>query len=288
MTDRYGLPYKGSKNKIAKWVIDCLPPNDNFYDLFCGGCSVTHAALESGRYKGKFIANDVIGELPQTFMKAAHGELNIDYKFVTRDEFFKRKDNDIVVRLCYSFGTKGDTYLYGRDREDFKKAAHNAIVFQEFDELAKFGYDLSGVCTQSTINDRYVAAKKFFRGLKTTNATLLIENLQRLQRFIELQSLERLYHDVNISPNSTVYCDIPYIGTSGYGNEFDHKDFYQWCLTREFPVFVSEYQMPEEFVPIAVKGKRVTLSKDVNNTLKGEKIFVQKRYAEKYKRDLFI
>lgn len=34
---RYGLPYKGSKNQIAKWLIDQLPPAETFVDLFFGG-----------------------------------------------------------------------------------------------------------------------------------------------------------------------------------------------------------------------------------------------------------
>lgn len=34
---RYGLPYKGSKNKIAEWVVDTLPRADVFVDLFFGG-----------------------------------------------------------------------------------------------------------------------------------------------------------------------------------------------------------------------------------------------------------
>jgi hypothetical protein len=89
-------------------------------------------------------------------------------------------------------------------------------------------------------------------------------------------------------PNSTVYCDIPYFGTTGYGMEFDHKDFYEWALSRDFPVFVSEYWMPDDFVCIAMKEKRVTYASDRNDILKVEKIFVQKRYAEKYKRELYL
>ena len=42
---RYGLPYMGSKNKIAEWVLSYLPQADNFYDLFCGGCAITHCAI---------------------------------------------------------------------------------------------------------------------------------------------------------------------------------------------------------------------------------------------------
>lgn len=33
----YGLPYKGSKQAICKWLFNQLPPAENFYDLFGGG-----------------------------------------------------------------------------------------------------------------------------------------------------------------------------------------------------------------------------------------------------------
>ena len=39
---RYGLPYKGSKNAIAEWIVNALPDAECFVDLFCGGGAVTH------------------------------------------------------------------------------------------------------------------------------------------------------------------------------------------------------------------------------------------------------
>ena len=31
---RYGVPYKGSKNQIAPWVLSVLSSAENFYDVF--------------------------------------------------------------------------------------------------------------------------------------------------------------------------------------------------------------------------------------------------------------
>lgn len=33
----YGIPYKGSKNKVTKWLLSLLPKGEVFVDLFCGG-----------------------------------------------------------------------------------------------------------------------------------------------------------------------------------------------------------------------------------------------------------
>lgn len=43
----YGIPYQGSKSKIAPWVVEHLPSSDVLVDLFAGGCAITHCELES-------------------------------------------------------------------------------------------------------------------------------------------------------------------------------------------------------------------------------------------------
>lgn len=65
---RYGLPYMGSKNTIAKDIVQFLPQRKNFYDLFAGGCAVCHAALESGKWQNIF-ANDITNA-PKLFKEA--------------------------------------------------------------------------------------------------------------------------------------------------------------------------------------------------------------------------
>ena len=57
---KYGLPYRGSKSRIAEWVVSVLPPAPVLVDLFAGGCAVTHAALHSGKW-GRIVANYVSG-----------------------------------------------------------------------------------------------------------------------------------------------------------------------------------------------------------------------------------
>ena len=68
MIKRYGVPYKGSKNQIAEWVYSHFPKATNFYDLFAGGCAVTHCALLSGEFENYFV-ND-ISDYPEVFLKA--------------------------------------------------------------------------------------------------------------------------------------------------------------------------------------------------------------------------
>jgi hypothetical protein len=62
-------------------------------------------------------------------------------------------------------------------------------------------------------------------------------------------------------------------------HDFDHERFFDWIRHRDFPVFVSEYYMPDDFVCIASTDKTCTYS--ATKTIKrGERLFVHKRWAE--------
>lgn len=55
---------------------------------------------------------------------------------------------------------------------------------------------------------------------------------------------------------------------------FDHDAFYEWALRQTEPIFISEYDMPDDFVAIAEWGRVSTFSA-INNALKRiEKLFV--------------
>ena len=115
-----------------------------------------------------------------------------------------------------------------------------------------------------------------------------LQRLQRLQRLQHLQRLQRLQHltinngdyrDVRIPANATVYCDPPYLGTEGYnGMTFDHGEFWQWVASRDFPVYVSEFSAPEDFVPI-FKTTRRSLMQGGSGAVVVEKLFVHRRFA---------
>ena len=56
------------------------------------------------------------------------------------------------------------------------------------------------------------------------------------------------YLDMEIPVGSTVYCDPPYAGTTGYQSGFDSQEFWDWCeslVGKGCRVFVSEYDAPE-------------------------------------------
>lgn len=394
----YGLPYKGSKNNIAKWVISNLPASHTFVDLFAGGCAVTHAAILSGKF-GRFIANDIT-EYPQVFRDAIDGKYRNECRWISREDFFRLKDDDPYVRLCWSFGTGMQTYLYDPEVERFKNHLHAvffagtptsarlawkgfvrefAKVRDEIGELTQKVLKLCAACdvapqynADGTLNtkaihtdvfrvksaylrkylqnalklsgltqkdvDRHLGnymSRHYFgesqwmlpsseqyeklqeilpaltipwaslneslqrlerlQSLQSLGSLQSLESLQRLQRLQRLESLESLqslerlklprkdYSDVAIPPGATVYCDPPYANTTGYIDDFDHERFYRWLRSMEFPVFVSEYSMPDDFICFASIDKACTYpsSKTIKRV---EKMFVHERWADAVRR----
>ena len=139
---RFGVPYQGSKNKIAEWIIDNLPEDETLVDLFAGGCAVTHAAMLSGKWN-KVIAND-IGDAPEVFCNAISGKYADEKRWISREDFQNLKDTDPYVSLCWSFGNNRSDYLYAQEVEPWKKALHYARVFGDCSLLQEMGIDSDG------------------------------------------------------------------------------------------------------------------------------------------------
>ena len=126
---KYGLPYKGSKNKLAPKIFELFPQKKNFYDLFCGGCAMTHYGMLHNKFE-KFIINDINPMCPTLFFDAVNGKFKNETRWISREDFLN--SNEPYVKFCWSFGNNLRSYLYGEEIEPYKKACHYAIVFDDF------------------------------------------------------------------------------------------------------------------------------------------------------------
>ena len=255
---RLGVPYQGSKNQIAKEIIGMLPRGKRFVDLFAGGCAMTHAAMISGKYDC-FLANDLHGFGLRLFQDAIVGKCNGKWKeWVSREEFMAKRDTDPLIALCWSFGNNGATYLYGRDKESLKHELH-------------------------------VARENGVKGQEELRSFETVYGLERLQELAQVQGLGTSflsYSDYQHEDGDIVYCDPPYrSATEPYrflkrsGISFDFDAFDEWVLTRDYPVFVSEYSMPSGFASIWEKAKIKLMSSKKDGSKIVEHIFVADRYA---------
>jgi hypothetical protein len=101
--------------------------------------------------------------------------------------------------------------------------------------------------------------------------------------------LQEDYRDVVIPKGATVYCDIPYKGTKEYVNGgFNHDEFYEWVLSKDFPIFISEYSMPDDdFTCIGLRQVQTLMNGKGSDGVKEEKLFVQTKFADNILYPLF-
>jgi hypothetical protein len=114
---QYGIPYQGSKSAICDNLIRVFPKADNFYDVFGGGFSVTHAMLvRRPKDYQRFFFNEIRPGVCDLVQCAIRGEFNYDTfkpKWIDREGFFARKDSDHYVKICWSFGNNGVPFRQG-------------------------------------------------------------------------------------------------------------------------------------------------------------------------------
>jgi len=196
-------------------------------------------------------------------------------------------------------GTQMTGHYFGKSQWQFP-------TFEEYEKMKAF-MPLERAYGEVTNYRRLLERLQSLESLESLQSLESLESLQRLQRLQRLERLQSLqslespalrsrvsvfgadYRKVPIPDGAAVYCDPPYKGTAGYvSGAFDHDAFFEWARTREFPVLISEFSAPDDFVLIAEKRKPVRLAGSVGcsfSDAKTEKLFAHKRHAGAFIRD---
>ena len=226
MVENYGLPYTGSKSRIAHWVIDQLPQGRVLIDAFAGGCAITHRALLSQKWQ-TIIANDINGKYPQLFADAVRGKYRDERRWISREDFERLKSKDAFVACCWSFANNLCHYMYSKGIEPYKRALHYAIVFDDFAPMQELMPEVAQAVAdaihwiRNTHERRVTAQKVIVKTLKrltgdnyahqiiqsnplyktirhsnkdaqSLNSMESLERLNSLERLESLESLERM------------------------------------------------------------------------------------------------
>lgn len=276
MAENYGLPYTGSKSRIAHWVIDNLPRGRVLIDAFAGGCSITHRALLSKKWQ-TVIANDINDKYTQLFLDAVQGKYRDELRWISRADFERLKSQDAFIACCWSFSNNLKDYRYSKAIEPYKRALHYAIVFNDFEpmqelmpevaravheaiHLIRNTYDRR-ITAQNVIvktlkrltGDNYahqiIQSNPLYRSIRHSNKDAhrlqSLESLERLQSLESLQSLEHLrvtslsYDEIDIPDDAVVYCDPPYHACIGHLYE-GTADAFDHCTFYDWCVDVSK------------------------------------------------
>ena len=167
----YGLSMKGSKSKLAERIVSLFPRATHFYDLFCGGSAISHCALIKNMFQHIHI-NDINPMMPEAFVKALQGGFDDEDRWISREDFFRLKDTDPYVAICFSFGNDLKTYCYGKKVEPLKKALHYAIFFDSYElSDALIGVDLRPIQNCATRQEKYILAKRLIKAACSNNNT---------------------------------------------------------------------------------------------------------------------
>lgn len=307
----YGMPYMGSKSSIAEEIIDILPQAECFVDLFGGGGAISECAILSGKYK-KVIYNEINPLIYKAFNMALNDEFKDETRWISRTDFDELKDKDPYVALCFSFGNnpiKG--YCYAREIEEFKHSLHNFIFFGDIEFINKMFNNtldnnvLNKILYTKNIYKRYRFLINYLSKLNINKNFILqsyqilirlnnvsrLQNYERLHRLCNLSYIKNIelynksYENVNIPQNAIVYCDIPYKQTSKYINlnVFNYEKFYNWCLNNKNIVFISEYDMPNDFYEVrSFKKTQILDASHKSKATYKEKLYCNRPFKSNY------
>lgn len=285
----------GSKWGLAKWVVENLPPAPLLVDAFAGGCAVSHAAALAGW--PEIIANDLVPFGVKLFRECACAEDVPDEwkRWVSREEFMRLRNTDSFVRLVWCFGGKAD-YWCAREKESYYRALWRARVNGD-----RSGWDAFAPCDPDPVSIRREAeavrrAAKVNMPrpwrLKLQERLVCLANIIADGRHGLLGGVRYSFADYSELPTddpaTVVYCDPPYIGTTGYCSAdgrrmtFDHSRFYAWAESIAALPVISERAMPaDRFACVAERAGRNLLCA-TRNTACVERLYVPRNRIDEY------
>lgn len=261
-----GLPYIGSKKKVAKKIVEIIKQNFGsdkpVYDIFGGGGAVTAELLLNG-FEVHY--NDLDSDITDMFVRVISQDREwIKTLIVSRDEFFdilsksQKTVDDKLKLLINSFANNQKNYLYGKKQSDMKYNLAVKIIKK---------HDVFGGYRQT---ETYKNAQQE-----------QLEQLQQLQRLEQLEVTNRDYTAFSNVENAILYLDPPYENTKNpYKFKFDHQLFYDWCvkMARKNVVIISSYDISDPHFEVSFRFENAhgTFSGG-QNVKKHEQLFMVKK-----------
>ena len=254
-----GLPYIGSKKKIAKKIVQLIIQNfgddKKVYDIFGGGGAITAECIINGL--------DVhYNDLDKTVVDMFTTVLNSDREWlkgliVDREQFFYIKDKenktteDELKLLVNSFGNNRIGYIYGEKYSDIKHQLALDVIANH-DTFS--GYRHTETHKHALINS-----------IDKAKQLKQLERLQQLERLLQLEELQGLELVGNNSATSmdylkfsdvvggVIYLDPPYENSKvtyqvNDTGGFDYGAFYNWTyeMAQKNIVIVSSYEVSDK------------------------------------------
>lgn len=316
-SNRFGMVYMGSKEQILhliSYIFEREYKKKNFIDMFSGGLSVSSFALQKSPY---FVYSNDFNRYVIALQKAIINENPIleekKFEWVSRELFDDVRDNSSnypdwyvgYVLNVWSFGINQKNYLYSDDISKYKKALHQAIVFNDYSlldtedifynfnvpvSIKNVDYKKHHLKRTAFMNKFKIFAKTEEKKYPELKSLMQLQHLTQMEHLLAIKQLiphkDRLkFHSMDwydfynslskeTLENSFIYCDPPYENTAKYqcGGNFDYEKFWNWFRECPYSVYVSSYKAPKDIEPInfdykiqLLNNKEVKKKKAVEN-----------------------
>ena len=238
------MKYMGSKARHAKELLPIILANRKqgqwYVEPFVGGANMID------KVDGNRMGADINEYLIEMWKAVSSGWMPLE--LVTEEKYEKVRDNKdkdkpltSYIGFAMSFGGK----WFGGYRRDIA-GTKDGPELKAFNESEQ--------------------SRKSYESL-----------LKQQKKLLGVDFRHSSYQDLDVPANSIIYCDPPYKDTTKYKDSFDHEMFYDWCRQKHkegHQVFVSEYQMPDDFICVWSKEVNNSLTKDTGSKKGIEKLFV--------------
>ena len=237
------MKYMGSKARFTKEILPIIlkdrKPEQWYIEPFPGGMNVICDV------QGNRIANDIHYHLIQMWRELVGGWIP---KKITKEEYSEVRTNQ----------SKYPAYFVG---------------------WVGFNCSYSGKWFGGFADD-YPESRRNKKGILPNYQLEAINNIpKQVEKMKGVVFQNNPYYELELPPNSIVYCDPPYEGTTKYANDFDHNLFWNWVRNiskQGHTVFVSEYNAPADFECVWQKETNSQLS--ANGKIGGNKVSVEKLF----------
>ena len=264
MKKELGLPYMGSKRKIAKPIVDYIlahNPNAKYvFDLFGGGGAMSFEFLQRKQIK-KVVYNELNAGICELLRKIrADGVTDDFYRWVSRSEFEAHKNDGTwyggLLATCWSFGNNQKDYMFGAKIEEVKRLLHEIIV-NKCDISRRAFAEQMGVYIDDYYLQHTNIQKRRFAVMGVVKAQIGrcdLDQLERLQQLQQLEQLEQLQQleisnksafDVAITTpiaETIIYLDPPYANTARYAKDVCHTGLMEYIYKSQYKIYVSSYE----------------------------------------------